>query len=196
MNFLTTVSLRLGFFTFLLTANFSTLAENENGALALHAVIANKGLGCELTLPESVLQFKPLHSSQLMGALGTYQIKPLRVKLACVDESEAILPILTLEGDTPYAQDIQQTVFLNGTPNGVGFMVRQSSDDKPIALVDFYQPDAAIGRGGNGKPLSLLNEANLYQNETLLWVGLVGPLQPEIIPGHFYASLTLNVAFQ
>ncbi|MBP1039349.1 fimbrial protein, partial [Serratia fonticola] len=67
-------------------------------------------------MPTSVLQFKPLKSSQLTGAIQTYQIQPLRVHLRGVDEQEAIKPTLTIEGETPYADDVEQAVYLNGTP--------------------------------------------------------------------------------
>ncbi|MGM0938989.1 MAG: fimbrial protein [Pseudomonadota bacterium] len=164
--------------------------------LSLQAFIANKGVGCELIVPTSVLQFKPLQSSQLTGAIQTYQIQPLRVQLHCVDEHEAIIPTLTIEGETPYTDDAEQTVFLNAPPNGVGFMIRQSETDAPMSLAEFYQPAAAIGYGGKGVPLSELNEDNLYTHEQVLWVGLVGPFQPDIVPGYFQASLTLNVAFE
>ncbi len=194
--FLAKVILRLKLFACLLAVNAPALVADQAARLSLHAVIANKGLGCELILPENVLQFKPLQSSQLTGAIQTYQIKPLRVELNCVDEHEVVLPTLTIEGETPYASDVDQTIFLNGTPNGVGFMVRQSMDDKPIALAEFYQPAAAISQGGQGKRLTVLNEDNLYHSDNVLWVGLVGPFQPDIIPGNFQASLTLNVTFE
>lgn len=171
-------------------------AADSSAVLSLQAVIANKGLGCEVTLPETTLQFKPLHSSQLIGAVTTYQIKPLRMQLQCEDELEAIRPTLTIEGETPYAEDVEQTVFLSGTPNGVGFMLRQSTDDTPIALSDFYQPTEAIGHGGQGETLAMLDDSNFYHSERVLWVGLVGPFQSPVIPGHFHASLTLNVAFE
>ena len=194
--FLTKITRCSTFLACLLVVHVSAWAAEQEATLSLHAVIANKGLGCDLILPESVLQFKPLQSSQLTGAIQTYQIKALHVQVRCVDEIEAVLPTLTIEGQTPYSDDLEQAIFLNGTPNGVGFMVRQSMDDKAIALADFYQPDAAIGHGGSGVPLAVLNEDNFYQNETLLWVGVVGPLLPTITPGYFYASLTLNVAFE
>ncbi|WP_261246927.1 fimbrial protein [Serratia fonticola] len=164
--------------------------------LSLQAVIANKGAGCGLIVPTSVLQFKPLKSSQLTGAIQTYQIQPLRVQLRCVDEQEAIKPTLTIEGETPYADDVEKAVYLNGKPNGIGFMVRQSLAGTPIGLAEFYQPAAAIGQGGKGAPLTELNKDNQYTSEQILWVGLVGPFLPEVLPGYFQASLTLNVAFE
>ncbi|WHT81640.1 fimbrial protein (plasmid) [Providencia rettgeri] len=184
------------FFAGLLTVQACAWAAAPVSTLSLQAIIANKGLGCDLIVPTSVLQFKPLQSSQLTGAIQTYQIQPLRVQLRCVDEHAAILPTLTIEGETPYAADIEQTVFLNGTPNGVGFMVRQSPGDTPISLAAFYQPTEAIGHGGKGTPLAVLDEDNLYTHEQILWVGLVGPFQEDIVAGHFQASLTLNVAFE
>ncbi|EKT62037.1 fimbrial protein [Providencia burhodogranariea] len=197
MKLLTPVSQRLGLFAFVLATNVCALAANQDATLSINALISDKaGLGCEMTLPESVLQFTPLQANKLTGTIQTYQIKPLIVKLSCVDETEALKPTLTLQGRTPYAGDTQQAVFLDETPNGVGFMVRQSLDDQPIALADFYRPDEAIGNEGKGQSLTVLNNDNQYQTETRLWVGVVGPLQPEIIPGHFHASLTLNVAFQ
>lgn len=179
-----------------LAVSVSAGAAEPSAVLSLQAVIANKGLGCEVTLPETTLQFKPLHSSQLTGGVTTYQIQPLRVQLQCEDEQEAIRPTLTIEGETPYAEDVEQTVFLSGTPNGVGFMLRQSAEDTPIGLTDFYQPTEAIGHGGQGEALPVLDDSNLYRRERVLWVGLVGPFQSPVIPGHFHASLTLNVVFE
>lgn len=194
--FLTKVTRHSIFFAGLLTVHASALAADPVSGLSLQAVIASKGEGCSLIVPTSVLQFKPLQSSQLTGSIQTYQIQPLRVQLRCVDEYEAVMPTLTIEGETPYADDVEQVVFLNGTPNGVGFMVRQSLADTPISLTEFYQPAAAIGHGGKGAPLAELNEDNLYTHEQVLWVGLVGPFLPEIIPGYFQASLTVNVVFE
>jgi len=120
----------------------------------------------------------------------------LSLHIKCVDETQELQPTLTLRGVTPYASDALKTVFIDGAPNGVGFMVRQSTDNAPIALADFYRPDKAIGNGGAGETPTPLNSQNLYQSETLLWVGLVGPLQAAIKPGNFHASLAINVAFQ
>lgn len=192
--FLTKITRCSTFFAGLLTIHTSVWAAESVSTLSLQAVIANKGLGCDLIVPTSVLQFKPLQSSQLTGAVQTYQVQPLRVQLRCVDENEAIIPTLTIEGENPYIE--HDTVFLNGTPNGVGFMVRQSEEDAPISLAEFYQPTEAVGHGGKGTALAILNEDNLYTHEQVLWVGLVGPFQPDIVPGHFQASLTLNVAFE
>ena len=196
MAFLAKVTLFLSFFAYLLVISIPVLAVDQEATLSLKAMVANKGLGCDISLPEALLQFKPLKSNQLMNDPQTYQIKPLRLQLRCVDEHEAVLPTLTIEGETPYADDTEQVIFLNGTTNGVGFMLRQSSEDKPIALADFYQPAAAIGQGGQGTPLTVLNNDNLYISDHVLWVGLVGPFQSNIIPGYFQASLTLNVAFE
>ncbi|CAI1241587.1 Uncharacterised protein [Serratia fonticola] len=184
------------FFAGFLAAHASALAAEPVSVLSLQAVIANKGAGCGLIVPTSVLQFKPLKSSQLTGAIQTYQIQPLRVQLRCVDEQEAIKPTLTIEGETPYADDVEKAVYLNGKPNGIGFMVRQSLAGTPIGLAEFYQPAAAIGQGGKGAPLTELNKDNQYTSEQILWVGLVGPFLPEVLPGYFQASLTLNVAFE
>lgn len=184
------------FFAGFLAAHALALAAEPVNVLSMQAFIANKGVGCDLIVPTSVLQFKPLKSSQLTGAIQTYQIQSLRVQLRCVDEHEAIMPILTIEGETPYADDVEKAVYLNGKPNGVGFMVRQSLSGTPIGLAEFYQPAAAIGQGGKGTPLAELNEGNQYTNEQVLWVGLVGPFLPEVLPGYFQASLTLNVAFE
>lgn len=172
----------------------SVEAAEPISTLSLEAMIANKGLGCELVVPTSLLQFKPLQLSQLNGTVQTYQVLPLTVQLRCVDESEAITPTLTIEGETPYVD--HDKVFLNGTPNGVGFLVRQSKGDEPMSLASFYQPTEAIGHDGKGTVLGALNTDNKYSYDQVLWVGLVGPFQPEIMPGYFQASLTLNVVFE
>ncbi|EKT60166.1 fimbrial protein [Providencia sneebia] len=187
---------RLGVITLAMAIYMPPLLANTNNSLSINAVIANKGLGCEMVLPETVLQFIPLQTNQLTGAVKTFQIKPLVMQLSCVDETESILPTLTLLGTTPYVGDAEHTVFLDGTPNGVGFMVRQSADNSPIGLADFYRPSEAIGNNNLGQPLTLLDDNNHYQAEKILWVGMVGPLQSNINSGRFHASLTLNVAFQ
>lgn len=192
MALLTKVTPRLTLVACLLAVSASAWA----AVSSLKAVIANKGLGCDVQVTEHTLQFKPLAVSQLTGTVQTYQVKPLQLQLQCEDENEAIRPTLTIEGETPYADDVEQTVFLSGSPNGVGFMLRQSPDDNPIALADFYQPALALGHAGQGNTLAVLDDDNHYHSDTTLWVGLVGPFQPVVIPGHFHASLTLNVAFE
>lgn len=179
----------------LLIGSIPTLALGKNSALQMNAMIANKGLGCQMNLSENTLQFRPLQSSQLTGGAQTYQIQPLRVQLTCSEEQQTLLPTLTIEGVTPYSNDQQKVIFLNGKPNGVGFMLRQAIDENTISLADFYQPDQAISQGSKKNVLTTLDKNNNYQSETLLWVGLVGPFQPEITPGNFNASLTLNVVF-
>ncbi|OAT34598.1 fimbrial protein [Proteus myxofaciens] len=195
MTLFSTVSLRLGFITCLLFTSVYSWADNK-ASLSLHAMVANKGLSCELVLPQNVLQFKPLQANQLTGSVRTFQVLPLHLEMMCGDENENIIPTLTLSGETPYSQDTEQAVFLSGTPNGVGFMVRKSADDKPINVTDFYQPKSAIVKGGLGQPLTELNDKNFYRSDAVLWVGLVGPFQPEVIPGQFHASLILNMSFE
>ena len=196
MALLTSTPYRLSIFSTVLSLMLSGGVKAENGTMAMSALIDNDPLNCELSIPQNVLSFDPLLTSQVTGTVTTYQIKPLRLKLACIDTQKAVQPMLTIEGETPYSNVAQNKVFLNGTPNGVGFMLRQSENNKPIALSEFYSPGAAIGAGGHATPLMLLNEANQYQGESLLWVGLVGPLQPQVLPGQFNASLIINVAFQ
>lgn len=164
--------------------------------MTLKAVIGNKGLGCKVNLLERVLEFNPLQASKLVGTIQTYQIKPLTLQISCVDETEVLQPMLSLQGNTPYPNDTLQTVFLDGVPNGVGFMVRQSVDNQVISLADFYRPDLAINNYGDGVPIKILDSSNQYHSNTLLWVGVVGPLQPEIASGRFQAALTVNVAFE
>ncbi|MBP6080995.1 MULTISPECIES: hypothetical protein [unclassified Providencia] len=192
MKLLTFTFQCMGGLVFMFTINSMVLAAD----LSMMASIAKKGVGCEITLPQNVLTFAPLSMRQLKGPIQAHQIKSLIVRLSCVNETELIKPMLTLRGITPYAEDLHQTVFLDDTPNGVGFMVRQSPDDKPIGLLDFYQPDAAIGNDNTVQPLNVLNNDNQYKSDNVLWVGIVGPLQSNIIAGRFHASLTINVAFQ
>lgn len=187
---------RLGLLAGVLVMTASACSAAQEAALSLQAVIANKGLGCDFSVAESALQFNPVAVKQLTGAVQTFQIQPIHLQLRCVDEQSAILPKLSLMGETPYVTDVDQVVFLSGTPNGAGFMVRQSENDQPIALADFYQPTDAIGHGGQGQALTVLDENNQYVSDRVLWVGLVGPFLPDALPGHFQASLTLNMAFE
>lgn len=196
MHFLISTLFRFRVLARLLCIYVPITAAQQNAELSLSAVISNKGLGCELILPQTSFYFKSLTSNQLTGAIQTYEVQPLQLQLSCANEHEELLPVLTLKGETPYTEDTQRTIFMNGTPNGVGFMVRQSPDNKPIPLADFYQPNAAIGAGDRGHSLEILNQNNLYQSNPLLFVGLVGPLQTNIKAGSFYASLTLNIEYQ
>lgn len=185
------------FFILALAINVSVVPNSSGATLSLSAVISDSvGLGCQITVPDNVIQFTPLQVKTLVGVIKTYQIKPLTFRLSCVDETEELSPLLTLQGVTPYTEDTTASIFLDGTPNGVGFMVRQSADNSPIALADFYRPDIAIPNNGVPKLLTKLNTGNHYQSETVLWVGIVGPLTPAVVPGNFQAALTLNVAFQ
>lgn len=162
----------------------------------MEAVIANKGVGCEITLPQTLLRFKPLQANQLKGTVQTYEIQPLMVRLACVNETQILQPKLTLQGVTPYPTDSYKVIFLDEKINGIGFMVRQTTDGKPISLADFYRPDVAIGNTTTVVSLNSLTPDNQYQRESTLWVGMVGPFQSTIIAGRFQASLMLNVIFE
>lgn len=162
----------------------------------MEAVIANKGVGCEITLPQTLLRFKPLQANQLKGAVQTYEIQPLMVRLACVNETQILQPKLTLQGVTPYPTDSYKVIFLDEKINGIGFMVRQTTDGKTISLADFYRPDVAIGNTTTVVSLNSLTPDNQYQSESTLWVGMVGPFQSTIIAGRFQASLMLNVIFE
>lgn len=189
MTYLLKKGAHLGLFAGVLMMTSVSSAE----PVSLQAVIANKGLGCDFSVTESSLRFNPVAVKQLTGGVQTFQIQPIHLQLHCVDEQSAILPKLSLTGETPYMTDPDQVVFLSGPPNGVGFMIRQSENDQPIALSDFYQPTEAIGHGGQGQAL---DESNQYTSDRVLWVGLVGPFLTDVVPGHFQASLTLNMAFE
>ncbi|UBX47795.1 fimbrial protein [Providencia alcalifaciens] len=190
------VSCSLSMLIFLIFLCFGSLRVAYAEPMTLKAVIASRGIGCEINLLERVLEFKALQASKLVGAIQAYQIKPLTLQISCVDETEVFQPILSLQGSTPYPNDTLQTVFLDGAPNGIGFMVRQSVDNQAISLADFYRPDLAIRNHGDGVPIQILDISNQYHSNTLLWVGVVGPLQPEITSGRFQAALTVNVAFE
>lgn len=181
----------MGLFLLMLAINGQVLASSP---LSLSALIATKGVGCEMTLPNTVLTFRPLQVNKLVGNIKTYQIQPIKLVLTCTDEKEEIQPTLSIQGNTPY-QQANSTVFLDGSLNGVGFMLRQSSDNNPISLADFYNPSEALANNGKPKVLASLDTANNYYKETVLWVGLVGPMQPDVIAGDFHATLTINVAF-
>ncbi|WP_336193009.1 hypothetical protein [Providencia stuartii] len=194
MTYLLKKRSRLGLLAGVMMASaFSAAQEAE---LSLRAFIANKGLGCDFSVTESELRFNPVAVKQLTGAVQTFQIQPIHLQLHCVEEQSAILPKLSLTGETPYSMDVDQVVFLSGTPNGAGFMVRQSENDEPIDLADFYQPTDAIGHAGKGQALTVLDDNNQYKSDRVLWVGLVGPFLQNAIPGYFHASLTLNMTFE
>lgn len=185
----------VGLFLLILAINGKGGAASSEATLSISALIANKGVGCEMTLPNNVLTFTPLQANKLVGNIKTYQIQPIKLILMCTDEKEEIQPTLTVQGNTPY-QEGNNTVFLDGSLNGVGFMLRQSSDNNPIALADFYNPNEAIVNNGQPKTFASLGTENNYYQEALLWVGIIGPMQPDVIAGDFHATLTINLAFQ
>nr|ELR5114884.1 fimbrial protein [Providencia stuartii] len=157
------------------------------------ALISDISSHCSIALPETTLSFVPLQADKLIGGVTTYQIQPLRVDLLCHDVTQNIAPSITFQGNTPYSQS--NTLFLDGSANGVGFMLRQDQGARP-SLAEFYDTNQAIA--SNGPPLSLttLDTTNNYYHEETFWVGLVGPLNTPVISGNFQATLTVNVAFQ
>ncbi|WP_272518391.1 MULTISPECIES: fimbrial protein [unclassified Providencia] len=184
-------------FSVFVIINFLLLSKSFGSTVSFKALISNSvGLGCKVIIPNNVLSFTPLKSNIVVGNIKTFQINPLVIRLSCVDETEELLPLLTISGVTPYQDDTTKSIFLDGNTNGVGFMIRQSIDNQQISLNDFYKPTEAIQNNGTPKQLSKLNSINAYQSETLLWVGLVGPLRTVVTPGNFSATLTVNVAFQ
>jgi len=153
-------------------------------------VVISDDIGCELRLPSS-LTFRPQRTSAFQGAAEAHEIKPLRAELACPDKTNELIPRLSIEGHTPYATD---AIFLDGEPNGVGFMLRLG-EGTPPSLSEFYAPEKAIKQGMT-LSLSPLNIANQHHTEEIFWVGLVGPVQGNVLPGKFFSALTFNVFFQ
>lgn len=158
------------------------------------AVIGVDVSGCSISVPESTLSFNPVFGKSLTGGTTTHQIKPLQVALFCSDVNEAITPSLSLTGTTPYA-GTDNTVFLDGDMNGVGFMVRRSDGNQP-PLSGFYNTGEAIANNGNPVTLTTLNSSNDHYSEENFWVGLVGPLGSDVVPGPFSATLVMNVVFE
>lgn len=166
-----------------------TLSSTFAAQTDISAVIADD-IGCEIRVPVSLI-FTPQRTSAFQGAPAAHEIKPLRAELECAGKTNELVPKLSIEGHTPYETD---TVFLNGEPNGVGFMLRLSDGPSP-SLSDFYSPEKAIKRG-TALPLPPLNIANQHHTEEVFWVGLVGPVQDNVLPGQFFSTLTFNVLFQ
>lgn len=147
-------------------------------------------VGCEIRIPNS-LQFTPKRTSDFTGAITTHEIKSLKAQFICVDKTGNLTPKITLQGNTPYNE---RTIFLDGTPNSTGFMLRLS-DGTPLSLSDFYDTSKAFKRGEQ-IALTPLTKDNAHQTEETFLVGLVGPVDGEAIPGEFSASLTFNLIFQ
>lgn len=156
----------------------------------INAVIADD-IGCEMQLAENTLHFTPQRVSSFQGSPTAYEIKPLRTLLVCVDKTGVLTPKLTVQGNTPYNES---TVFLDGTPNSAGFMLRLS-DGTPLSLTDFYNTDKAIKRGAQIL-LTPLNAENHHYHEEVFLIGLVGPMDGKAVPGEFSAALTFNLIFQ
>ena len=157
------------------------------------AIIGTDTAGCSISVPESNLWFKALRIRDLTGSVTTHEIKPLKVVLSCTDTTETVTPSLSITGTTPYS-GVENTVFLDGVMNGVGFMVRQS-DDIPL-LATYYSTDNAIKNNGRPLVLGTLNKSNGFYREEGFWVGLVGPFGDSIVPGPFSSALIVNVIFQ
>jgi len=154
------------------------------------SAIISDDIGCSMTLP-SVLRFTPQRTADFIGAPKTHEIKTLRAVFTCKDKSGRLTPKITLQGNTPYNTD---TVFLDGTPNSSGFMVRLFEGMTP-SLNDFYNTEKAISRG---KQITLtpLNAENHYRTEEIFLVGMVGPMEGPATPGEFSAALIFNLIFQ
>lgn len=173
---------------------FSLCPSALPATVGFSAVIGTDVSGCSISVPESTLGFNPVFNYKLTGGVTTYQIKPLQVALFCTDVTESITPSLSLTGTTPYA-GTDNTVFLDGDINGVGFMVRRSDGNQP-SLSGFYNTGEAIANNSDPVTLTTLNSSNGYYSEENFWVGLVGPLGSDIVPGVFSATLVVNVVFQ
>lgn len=172
---------------FVILLNGWQIAQAENTEIS--AVITDD-VGCEIRIPNS-LQFTPMRTSDFQGAITTHQIKPLKARLICVDKTGVLTPKITLQGNTPYNEN---AIFLDGTPNSTGFMLRLS-DGTPLSLSDFYDTSKAFKRGEQ-IALTPLTRENYHQTEETFLVGLVGPVDGEATPGEFSASLTFNLIFQ
>ncbi len=173
------------FFAMLLNGWHGVQAESTE----IRAIITDD-VGCEIRIPSS-LQFTPKRTSDFTGSTTTHEIKSLKAQFICVDKTGNLTPKITLQGNTPYNES---TIFLDGTPNSTGFMLRLS-DGTPISLSDFYDTSKAFKRGEQ-IVLTPLTQDNTHQTEETFLVGLVGPVDGDAVPGEFSASLTFNLIFQ
>lgn len=159
------------------------------GTTEISAVITDD-IGCGMTIP-SVLQFTPQRTIDFQGVLKTHEIKPLQAVFSCTDKTGKLTPKITLQGNTPYSTD---TVFLDGTTNSAGFMLRLSDGSMP-SLNNFYDTDKAIARGKQ-IALTLLDTKNHFRTEETFLIGLVGPVDGPATPGEFSSALIFNLIFQ
>lgn len=176
--------------TMLLGVSVSTLAATVD----FRALIANDVTGCSVQVPSSSLTFSALKARDLIGEVTTYQIQPLQVVLQCTGADSPTTPTLSVTGNTPY-EGTENTVFLDGAKNGVGFMVRQG-DGNPPALSEFYNTAEAVVNNGDPLVMTTLDTSNNYYREEPFWVGVVGPLGGTVVPGPFSSTLIVNVVFQ
>lgn len=178
---------KLSFIFFAILLNGWQVAQAEKSEIK--AVITDD-MGCEIRIPNS-LQFTPKRISDFTGGITTHEIKPLKAQFICVDKTGNLTPKITLQGNTPYNES---TIFLDGTPNSTGFMLRLSNGTSP-SLSEFYDTSKAFKRGEQ-IALAPLTKDNAHQTEEIFLVGLVGPVDGEATPGEFSASLTFNLIFQ
>lgn len=162
--------------------------------VGFRALIGSNTEGCSVILPERTLNFSPVKSRDLTGAVTTHDIQLLQVVFFCQDATSPVIPSVTVTGNTPYT-GTDDTVFLDGLANGAGFMVRRSKDGPP-SLSDFYNTSLAVTNNSNPIVLTTLDENNDYYSEESFFVGVVGPLGSSVLPGPFSATLIVNVFFE
>lgn len=177
---------------FIIIINFTPVIY-ASSTMTFKAIIGDDITGCDIILPETTLTFKPLHAKDIVEPASTFQINKLSLQLFCEDEVKDIIPSITLKGSTPYGYT--DAIFLNGEPNGVGFMVRKNNGNQP-SLGDFYNIDDAIKNNDYPLSLNILGNVNSYYSVEDFWVGLVGPLSDTIKPGPFSATLIININFR
>lgn len=158
------------------------------------AIIGKDTDGCSVSVPENIFSFKPLRIRDLTGPVTAHEIKRLLVVLSCSDTTETIAPALSLTGNTPYS-GIGDAVFVDGSMNGVGFMVRQGNRVTPT-LENFYNTKDALKNNDTPLLLGSLDVNNGYYREEEFLIGLVGPFGDNITPGSFSTTLIINVVFQ
>lgn len=173
---------------------FCSVFSATASTVGFHALIGSNVEGCSVIAPERTLNFSALKAWNLIGGVTTHEIKPLQITLFCQSATTPVVPSLTLSGNTPYT-GTADTVFLDGSANGAGFMVRRSDGNTP-SLSDFYNTAEAVANNAEPIVMTTLDSSNSYYSEEMFLVGVVGPLGDSVVPGPFSAALIVNVLFQ
>ncbi|URE79882.1 fimbrial protein [Providencia stuartii] len=173
-------------FLALMLVNISHAHAESTAKIDLSASLVDGS--CAIELSEKSLDFKPYSVTDFPTAKTTVEIQPITAKVSC--EGGNTTPLLSLKGITPYSGN--NKVFLDGAPNGTGFMIQRKI--KTRGLNDFYNDDA-LENQGKQVALTPLNSSNQFSSTEYFEIGLVS-VENTVTPDFLKANITFTVLFQ